>query len=86
MDYFERNPRVFRLDEALKAVDVILQKLGIVIGHLFEVRNNPAIIDGVTMEPSGKMVIHSAARHFVERQPGHVMRSLICGASGVIEQ
>ena len=67
MDHFERNPCVFRLDEALKAVDIILQELGIVIGHLFEVRNNPAIIDGVAMEPAGEMVVHSSARHFVER-------------------
>jgi len=37
----------------LPAVEKVLEQLGIVVGHFFEVGDEPAFIDGVAMEAAG---------------------------------
>ena len=52
-----------RPHEALVAVHIVAQQLGVVVEHLFEVRHHPALIHAVAMEASGELVVHAAARH-----------------------
>ncbi len=51
----------------LPGVHVILQQLRIVIGHLLEVRHAPALVHRVAVESAGHLVVHSAARHLLQR-------------------
>ena len=53
--------------EALEAVHVIAQQLGVVVEHLLEMRNDPALVDAVAMESAGELVVDAAARHLLER-------------------
>ena len=51
----------------LIGMHVILQQFGIVIGHLFKVGNDPALVDRIAMKASSELVVDAAARHFLER-------------------
>src|SRR5258707_6357236 len=44
-------------------VQVVLQEFGIVVGHFFEVGDQPALVDGVAMEATGELVVDAAASH-----------------------
>src|SRR6266850_2714746 len=50
----------------LPDVEIILQELGIVVGHFLEVGDEPAFIDGIAMEAAGKLIVDSAAGHLFE--------------------
>src|SRR5260370_23540280 len=58
------------------SVQVVLQKLGIVVGHFFEVGDEPAFIDGIAMETAGELVVDAAASHFLEGGFGHCQEML----------
>src|SRR6266446_6135293 len=60
-------------------MDEIPQKLGIVVGHFFEVGNEPTFIDGVAMEATGELVVDAAAGHFFESGFGHGEEMLFFG-------
>ena len=45
---------------------VIFQQFGIVVAHLLEVGHNPALVDRITVKPSGQLVVNSAARHVLQ--------------------
>ena len=62
-DNITGHVRVEFIAEHLVRVNVVLQKLGIVIRHLLEMRHNPALVDRVTMKPSGELIVNSALRH-----------------------
>src|SRR5439155_9127851 len=51
---------------SLICVNVVLQQLGIVIRHLLEMRDDPTLVNRITMEASGKLVVNTAARHLLE--------------------
>ena len=55
----------------LPAMQIIFQQLGIVIGHFFKMRHQPFFIHRVAVESAAELVIHSAARHFLERGLRH---------------
>ena len=48
-------------------MQVVAQQLGVVVEHLLEVRNVPALIDAIAVKAAGQLVVHSAPRHFFER-------------------
>ncbi len=60
-------------------MDVILQELGIVVGHLLEMGNNPVFVHGVAMEAAGKLVVDAALRHLLEGDDGNVQQMLVAG-------
>ena len=66
-----------RIARGLPGVHVVLQQLGVVIGHLLEVRHAPALIHRVAMEAAGKLVVHSAARHLFQRGDDHLAHQLL---------
>ena len=68
-------------DEALKAVHVIAQQFGVVVEHLLEVRNDPALVDAVAMEAAGELVVDAAARHFLKRDGEGLASLLRCHGS-----
>ena len=51
----------------LIGVHVVLQQLGVVVGHLFEVRHDPALVHRIAMKSAGQLVVHAAAGHLFER-------------------
>ena len=71
---------------ALEAVDVVAQKLRIVVEHLLEVRNNPALVDAVAMKASRELIVDAAARHFFERREEGFAGGLVVAAHGHLEQ
>src|SRR5256885_11088656 len=62
---------LFRSLCELPAVEKVLEQLGIVVGHFFEVGNEPAFVDRVAMEAAGELVVDAAAGHFFERSEEH---------------
>ncbi len=52
-------------------MEIVFQEFGIVVGHFFEVGDEPAFIDGVAMETAGKLVINAATSHSFEGGFGH---------------
>ena len=60
-------------------MDVILQQLRIVVRHLFEVRDNPALVNRVTVKASAKLVIHSTLRHFGQRRCNNCSHTFLAG-------
>src|SRR5258707_15149289 len=63
-------------------VKVIAQEFGIVVGHFFEVRNEPALIHGVAMEAAGELAVDAAAGHFFERGFGNGEQMFVFFGSG----
>ena len=43
------------------------QQLGIVIQHLFKMRNHPVVIDGIATETSAQLVVNTAESHADKR-------------------
>src|ERR1700693_5619617 len=69
-----------RLARDLIAVQKILEQLGIVISHFFEMGNAPALVDGVTMEAAADLVVHTAEGHGFECALGYVDQlRVVCG-------
>ncbi len=63
--------------QALKAVQVVAQQLGVVVEHLLEVRNAPALVHAVAMKAAGELVVDAAAGHVLEGgAEGHVPQGL----------
>jgi hypothetical protein len=65
-----RNPAVARVAGDGVAVQVRRGEQGVVVEHLLEVRDQPALVDGVAREPAGQHVVHAAGRHPVKRAGG----------------
>src|SRR6266481_2302914 len=55
----------------LPDVEIILQELGIVVGHFFEVGDEPTLIDGIAVKTAGELIVDAAASHFFEGGFGH---------------
>ena len=70
----------------LPAVDIILQQLRIVVAHFFEVRNQPALIDGIAVEAASQLVVNAAFGHFFEGAFGHSQKMLFAGLTVALEQ
>ena len=60
----------------LPAVQIIFQQLGVVVRHFFEMWHQPFLVHGIAVESSGKLVVHSAARHFYQRRFRHRQQML----------
>jgi len=80
------NGREFRLNEGLEGVDVIRQQTRVVVEHLLEMRNEPALVDGVAMKSSGELIVDAAARHFSQRYRCGFLRRLIAGARRDVDE
>jgi hypothetical protein len=52
-------------DKTLEAVHVVAQQLGVVVEHLLEVRNHPALVHAVAVKAAGQLVVDAAARHLL---------------------
>jgi len=57
-----------------------LQELGIVVEHLLEVRDQPALVDRVAREAAAEMVIDAALRDALKRQLDRVEIARLAGA------
>ena len=53
------------------AVQVRGREQGVVVEHLLEVRDDPAVVDRVAVEAAAEQVVHAAGRHLVERLRHH---------------
>src|SRR5208337_2277340 len=71
---------------ALEAMNVVAQKLRVVVEHLLEVRNDPALVDAVAMKASRELIVNAAARHLFERRDEGFAGRLVVGAHGHLEQ
>ena len=50
----------------LVSVDIVPEKLRVVVGHLFEVGDYPAFVYGVAVKASPKLVIDAAEGHLIQ--------------------
>ena len=57
----------FRFARDLKSVEIGDRQLRLVVEHFFEMRHVPEGIDRVAMKPAAEMIVHSARRHFAQR-------------------
>ena len=67
-------------------MNVILQQLRVVVGHLLEVRHYPALVNRVAMKAAGKLVVHAAFGHLGQCRDDHIAQSLIAGAGVLISE
>ena len=56
----------------LKCIDVCARQLGLIVEHLFEMRDVPIAIDRVAMESAAKMIVHSPGGHFTKGDQIHL--------------
>jgi hypothetical protein len=59
---------------------------GVVVQHLLEVRDEPAGVDGVTVEASSHDVVEAAGGHPVEGRGDHLERALVAAAKQELER
>ena len=50
---------------------------GIVVQHLLEMRNQPALVGGVACEPTADMIVDPPCRHSIERTRDHLQSSAL---------
>ncbi len=56
----------------LPGVKVDARKLGIVVEHLFEMRNQPAMVDRVSGKAATELIVHPTLRHLLKRDFRHL--------------
>ena len=66
-----RNRFHLRIARDLKRVEIDDGELRLIVKHLFEVRHVPVTIDRVAMKTATEMIVHSASRHFAQRDQIH---------------
>ena len=52
-------------------MQVHARELGVVVEHLLEVRHEPALVGGVSVEAAAELVADAAIRHLVECEADH---------------
>ena len=55
-------------------------ELALVVEHLLEVRDEPALVDRVAMEAAAELIVHAALGHLAQGQQHHVERFLVLRA------
>src|SRR4029077_884091 len=70
----------------LVAVQEIFQQLGIVVGHLLEVRDAPAFVHRVTMKAASNLIVHAAERHALESALGDMQEMRVARGLMALEQ
>ena len=70
----------------LIAVQVVLEQLGIIVGHFLEVGDAPALVDRIAMESAGDLVIDSALGHCFERRLGYVQQFFVARGLVTLQQ
>src|SRR5207244_1511264 len=61
-------PQRARLQPRLVRLGVERQQLRVVVEHLLEVRHQPPLVHRVPVEPAAQLVVHTAARHPLQRE------------------
>ncbi len=51
------------------------RQLGVVVQHFLEVRHDPCVVDAITREAAGKLIVDAAARHRLARALDHLQRA-----------
>ena len=83
-DFFHGAQKILA-PQVLVAVQVVAQQFGIVVEHLLEVRNRPALV-AIAVKAAGQLVVHSAPRHFFERSGEGLARNLVAATDGDLQQ
>jgi hypothetical protein len=63
---------VFRVSRRLPCFDIGRCEQGIVVEHLLEVRDEPALVGAVAVEAAADLVANAPRGHVVQRLPNHV--------------
>ena len=61
------NAGTLGIEERLIRVNVVLQESAVVISHLFEVRNDPSLVDAIAVKSSCEMIVDTAFGHLRKR-------------------
>ncbi len=77
-DDLARRVRVPRLAEGAEAVDVEAKEEGVIVEHLLEMRDEPALVGRVTMEAPAEVIPDASRAHPIESA------RYLCGASFVL--
>ena len=74
------NPPELGVAGDLMGVQVQPSEQGVVIQHFFEVGNQPAGVDGISMEATRQVIVDPAAGHGAKRSRDHSQRLGVAGA------
>src|SRR4029077_16167966 len=66
-----RDCFVSLISRDLECVEICDGELGLIVKHLFEMRNVPIAVDRITGKPASDMIMHSASSHFAQREQRH---------------
>src|SRR5262249_9228906 len=80
------DPPIRRVLGDTKCLGVHLDKLTIVVQHLFEVRHGPGALGAVTMETAAELVVDAARRHLVKLLLDYVKELFIFAAYAGLKQ
>ncbi len=70
----------------LVGAQIIAQQAGIIVRHLLEVRNNPALVHRVAVEAAADLVVNTAPSHALERRRDDRQQPLLAGFEVRVEQ
>ena len=70
----------------LRRMNKVFQQLRIVVGHFFEVGDEPAFVHGVAVETAGELVVDAALGHFFESGFGHGEEVFFTGLAIALQQ
>ena len=84
-DLLRRRSKILA-DKALEAVRVSAQHLGVVVEHLLEVGNHPALIHAVAMKSARQLVVDAAAGHLFQSGDEGVAGLIVVAAHGHFQQ
>ena len=81
---FVRDALEQRIAGRQRRLRIDAEQLGVVVNHLFEVRNHPVLIDRVARKAATELIVNAAFGHARQRQRRHVQRMQIrfIGAGG----
>ena len=76
-----QHPGEVRPPGHLPGLGVGHRQQGVVVEHLLEVGDQPALVGRVAVEPAADLIVEAAGRHLLEGAGGHLQRLGVAGAA-----
>jgi len=80
------HPRKRRLLGQLPAIEIGARQQGVVIKHLLEVGNEPALVDTVAVKTATQLVVDATGGHRAQRVGRHLERGRLAGPDMIAQQ
>src|SRR2546422_6126851 len=70
----------------MKLLGIVGQQPGVVVQHLFKVRDNPPRVRGIPVKSAAQLIVHAAARRFRQRARDHLQQGIVMRPGKPAEQ